>query len=109
MSDAIGIAKLETHMELLLKGQDRADQSRKELYQTVNHIDKKVDSLDYRMTSLENEFKEAKPTIAEFVATKNKVAGAGMLGKWLWAFGGFVLGAAAWLTGAIEAFKNLGK
>lgn len=109
MGDAVGLAKLETHMELLLKGQERAEQSQKELGSTVNIMDKKIDGLDYRLTTLETSFNEAKPTIAEFIATKNKVQGAGILGNWLWFIGGLILSGAAWVSGTMAYFGNGGK
>lgn len=110
MSTELGLAKLETKMEMILHGQDRAEQSRKELHQSVNALDKKVDGLEFRMQAMETSFKEARPTIDDFIATKHKVQGAGQLGKFLWTIGGLLLGAAAWATGIIQSIINgLGK
>ena len=110
MSNEIGLAKLETQMDMILKGQDRAETSRKELHQSVNILDKKIDGLEYRLSAVETAFRDAKPTIDEFIATKHKVQGAGILGRWIWAVGGVLLGAAAWASGVIQTIINgLGK
>ena len=105
MSDnpAVELAKVSSTLEHLIKVVENDAVSRKEIYRTLHDIDKKVDHTIYRINTLEGEFREAAPTIDEWIATKHKIQGAGWLGKTLWIIGGFLLGAAASTYGAISA------
>ena len=107
--NAIGLAKVETQLQFISKQIEHAESSRRETYQLIHNVDKKVDGIDYRLGSLETAFADAKPKIAEFMTYTNRVEGAGMLGRALWVFGGVILGAAAWLTGALQSITNMGK
>lgn len=97
-----GLAKVETQLSMVLSTLDRDAMDRKELYHSVHETVRKIDRMDYRLQSLEEKFANASPTIAEFITIKHKVEGAGMLGKALWAFGGFILAAAAWMAGIFQ-------
>lgn len=118
-SQAFELAKLSATVQHLIKSVEADAVSRKEIYRSLHDIDKKTDHAIYRLGALEDidkkvdkainrldnlevDFKEAAPTITEWIATKNKIQGAGWLGKTLWIIGGFLLGAAASTYGFIS-------
>lgn len=105
----VGLARVEEILKAVQGGMDRAEKSRKEMYQSVNGIELKLISVEHRITSLEKSFNDVSPTIAEFVVIKNRVQGAGNLGKYLWIFGGVLLSATAWVVGIFQSFNNWGK
>lgn len=50
---------------------------------------------DHRLAQVEQQLAAAGPTIKEFIEVKQRVTGAGVLGKWLWSAGGAILGMVA--------------
>lgn len=98
----ISIGKLTAQMDMVVKGMEDARQSRKEQYQGIQNLNEAVSSLVNRVGTVERQLMEVSPTIAEFIAIKHKVNGAGLLGKMLWAFGGVLLASIAWINGARE-------
>jgi len=82
-----------------------AEQSRGRMYEKIDATNdkieltnSKVDKLGWRLDALEQTMNNQAPTIAEFLTYKEQVRGAGRLGKFLWAMGGIILGAAASLA-----------
>lgn len=96
---AVSIARMEEQMKRLLADNEDARISRKENYLTLQNMEK-------RLIAVENHVTNAQPTLAEFVILKHKVAGAGVLGKWLWAVGGFLIGSVAMVAGFGRAIKT---
>ena len=58
--------------------------------------DEKMDDLlqrfDRRLENVEKQLASSAPTIEEFITIKHKVQGAGILGRWIWAGGGILVG-----------------
>ena len=50
-----------------------------------------IDNLTNKVNLLENQLIESAPVIKEALSIKQKLIGAGMLGKWVWAVGGGLL------------------
>jgi hypothetical protein len=69
---------------MVLKELSDAREDRKQQFTAIDDIRGSVLKLDHRMTSVEEALTTIRPTIDEFIQIKNKVLGAGRLGKWLW-------------------------
>ena len=76
-----------------------AKEARGKVYERIEATNQKVDHLGWRMDALEKTMNNQAPTIAEFLTYKEQVKGAGRLGKFLWAAGGLILGAAVSVSG----------
>lgn len=96
------VGRLTGQMELIISGMVDAKQSRNEQFNAINDLNKSVSNLVNRVATVERQLTEVSPTIAEFIAIKHKVNGAGYAGKILWAFGGIILASFAWINGARE-------
>ena len=99
----VGLARMQEQMKSLLDDMAEAKQSRKEQYKRIDEIGRDVTSVNHRLQIVETQLASSTPTIAEFVVMKNKIQGAGALGRWLWAFGGFLIGLIAWVIGIVPA------
>lgn len=89
------LAKLQN----LEEDMQEAKVSRKAVYEKIEATNTEVHKLAWRMDALERTLNSHAPTIAEFLAYKDQVRGAGKLGKLLWFIGGIVLSAAASIAG----------
>lgn len=105
----VGLARVEEILKAVQNGMERAEGSRKELHSSVNGIERNLVSVDHRLTLLEKQFSDVTPTINEFVVIKNRVQGAGSLGKYLWLFGGVLLSVSAWAVGIFQSIHSWGK
>ncbi|NUM72746.1 hypothetical protein HUU40_00150 [candidate division KSB1 bacterium] len=92
----IGFAVMQDQMKRIIEDNEDAKKSRKETYQKLEMMDKRLHLVEMHVST-------AAPTLAEFIVLKHKVAGAGLLGKWLWAFGGVLIGV---VFAGREAVKN---
>ena len=72
--------------------------SRQRVYAKLEQTDDKIDKIKNRVERLEHAITTMSPTVAEFLAYKAQVQGAGKLGKFLWWLGGILLSAAAALA-----------
>ena len=91
------LGRLEEGLRNIEKAIERSDASRKQLYDKIDGVDTKVTQMEMSIQHVTKELNEMKPTVAEYMSVKHKVAGAGWLGKMLWAAGGIILTAALWL------------
>lgn len=89
---AISIARTEEQMRFLTSDAVEAKESRKETY-------KSIEDIRSRLATVETQLASAAPTLAEFVVIKHKINGAGIFGKWLWAFVAFAIGSIAAVNG----------
>ena len=76
--------------------------SRQRMYDKLEQTDDKMGKIENRVERLEHAITTMSPTVAEFLAYKAQVQGAGRLGKFLWWIGGMVLGAAVALASGWE-------
>lgn len=98
------IARLAERMNTILEEMAQARDGRKHQYEKLEDLGRSILKLDNRVESVENSLARASPTIDEFITIKHKVAGAGMLGKYVWAIGGGLLSALAFGREAIFAW-----
>ena len=81
---------------------DGAERGRR-LWEEVNSLRDMMIRQGHRLDVIENSFASAKPTIDDVKAMKEKAAGAGMLGRALWIFGGWLMAAAVWIYASWES------
>lgn len=86
---------------------DNASESRRRVYEQLEDVKKgqgeqtqRLEAASTRLEAVEKSMEDAAPTLAEYRAYKQRVKGAGMLGRSLWIVGGAVLTCA----GAIYGF-----
>lgn len=96
----------DTLMQIILNNEKSAQDSRRIIHEKLDEIVKQnftilldQQRLDGRLRALELGQESIKPHIDEFNRYKERVAGAGILGRWLWWMGGGVLALAAYVVG----------
>lgn len=100
-STEVQMARMDERLQQILREMGLDRDGRKQQYEKLESINKAVALLDTRVKGVEDGLNKASPTIDEFITIKHKVAGAGMLGKWVWAFGGGLLSTLAFGREAI--------
>ena len=93
------LGKVLAKLDNIERDMGEAREARKRVYERIELSDQKIDRLTWRMNVLEATMNQHAPTIAEFLAYKQQVAGAGRLGKFLWFLGGIILSAAVTVSG----------
>ncbi|MEP2706519.1 MAG: hypothetical protein ABJQ71_05955 [Roseibium sp.] len=83
---------------------NNSSESRRRVYERLNEVSEilhgmalKQAQIDQRMAMMEETYAAAAPTLTKFSKTKQRVVGAGMLGRVLWRIGAALLGAACTL------------
>lgn len=83
-----------------------ASESRKKVYEAQEATSRDLIRINHRLENVENEVRAIRPTSEEYLEMRNRVRGAGTLGRWLWkgvlalfAVAGWVVSAYTWLTG----------
>lgn len=84
----VQIARFDERLQRLLQETELARDGRKQQYEKLESISQNVALLETRVKGVEEGLNKASPTIDEFITIKHKVTGAGLLGRWLWFFGG---------------------
>lgn len=69
--------------------------SRRRLHDKIDGLEKTIDGLDRRLEQLEKAVTTTNPMFTEYQAYRQRMIGAGMVGRWLWFLGGILLSAAA--------------
>jgi hypothetical protein len=72
-----------------------SDDSRRRLHEKVDGLEKSFWGLDSRMEVMEKAVTSTSPMFTEYQAYRQRVIGAGIVGRWLWFAGGILLSAAA--------------
>ena len=91
----IQLAKITIQMEMISSELVEAKERRRKQYKTQEELNYTLLSINNRLTAVEQSIAESAPTLREFVEYKHKVIGAGLMGKWLWAVGGVLIGSIA--------------
>jgi hypothetical protein len=77
----------------------RATDGRKFMYEKIEGYARDVQSLTHQMAIVVRDVAEMKPNVQDWIASRNKAAGAAMVLRLVWIFGGAALGAAGWAIG----------
>lgn len=91
-SAAVLLARLEERLRTLFENQEKEERSKDKLEQTLSGLKDSIQKMDVRLKSVEDSLAKSEPTIEEFITIKHKVVGAGILGKWVWAGAGAIIG-----------------
>jgi len=84
--------QLEGHLE---SDRINSSDSRRRLHEKIDGLEKTIDNLDRRLEHVEKVMSTTNPMFTEYMAYKQRVIGAGIVGRWLWFIGGILLSAAA--------------
>lgn len=105
---AIQMARIEERVKIVMDELQEAAASRKEQYKAMEKMNLAMQALSQRVQTMEETFSKNAPALAEYIATKNKIIGAGIMGKWIWAAVGGLLGFIASGKGIATWFSKLG-
>lgn len=86
------MARLDERLKSIFSELESARDGRKQQYESLEKLGRSLMTIEGRVVNVENSLAKATPTLDEFIVIKHKVIGAGILGKWLWAIGGGLLG-----------------
>jgi Flp pilus assembly protein TadB len=70
-------------------------ESRRQMHVKQDDLEKRMWNVDYRMENLEKTVSATSPFLTEYQTYRQRVIGAGMVGRGLWFLGGILLSAAA--------------
>jgi len=90
-SNEVKLARLEERMSSLLVVMEVLNSSNQKQLAKLDEMNISILTLNNRVEKVENNLALASPTLQEFIATKNKVMGAGTLGKYVWMAIGVIL------------------
>ena len=88
----VQLARLEERLNQVLQGMAQDRESLKRQYEKTEELAQSITKLDGRMGQVEQSLTQQAPTIEEFITIKHRVVGAGMMGKWVWAIAGGLIG-----------------
>lgn len=103
----VQLGRMIGQQDMILRELGHAAEGRKAQYTAIEEVKGSVLLLNSRMETVEGSLTKFTPTIEEFISIKQKVVGAGKLGKFLWAAGAIILALAAKFHGEILSW--LGK
>lgn len=83
-SPEVQMARIDERMKNILNQLERAEAGRKQQYEVNESIKASMVKIGDRLEGVEKSLAVQAPTIQEFITIKQKVVGAGMLGRWLW-------------------------
>jgi hypothetical protein len=100
------LARIESQME---SERLNSAESRRQMHLKLDDLEKRMWNVDFRMETTEKAVNATNPFFTEYQAYRERVIGAGIVGRWLWWIGGIILTAAAsiaatyaWLVGHIK-------
>ena len=82
--------------------EEAASSARRELHRKFETLSEKVSGLTNKVEMILGDLVDIKPTVAAVEMAKQRAIGAGLLGKLLWAVGGGLIAAGAWLISHIK-------
>ena len=91
-SPEVQMARLEERLKVILARLDEARSDQQTQQNQMGLITQTLQNMANRVENVESSLATAKPTIEEFITIKHRVVGAGMMGKWVWAIAGGLLG-----------------
>lgn len=100
-SPEVQMARLDERLKSILSELVQAREDGRHQYAKLEDLGRAVVSVENRVVSVENSLAKASPTIDEFITIKHKVQGAGVIGKWVWAIGGGIIGMIFTMRGSI--------
>jgi hypothetical protein len=99
-SDERAIGRLEGKIDLMLAEQEKAAQARKQTYEKLDALDRKVDATKGEVASVDARLKKVEEPVAEFSRWRERFIGMALLITFV---AGSIGAAAAWVAGKIMA------
>lgn len=100
-SSEVQVARFDERFQMLVERFGTWETKQEEQHQSIERLSRSIEKVDSRIANVEEQVAAAHPTIQEFISIKQKVVGAGTIGKWLWYSGVFLLGLVATFREAI--------
>lgn len=102
----VQLARLEERIKTILNQMESDRERRDNTDRKLDEYNRLLVTINSRLEKVEGSIAEAAPNIKEFMDFKQKLSGAGILGRWLWLAAGTLIGflysmrteIAAWLT-----------
>lgn len=88
----VQLARLDERLQHISENQKSEQEFKRWIREQLTEITTNQGNLNNRMSTLEQSFAKNAPTIEEFITIKHKVVGAGVVGKWIWAILGGLIG-----------------
>lgn len=91
-SPEVQMARLEERLKTMMQWMAEAKNDQKANNEFLIKMEQSIIAIGSRVQGVEESLAKASPTIDEFITIKHKVVGAGIMGKWVWAIGGGIIG-----------------
>lgn len=102
----VTVAVIKTQLEQLITDSREAKEARKVQYQAIEGLALSLQTVEYRMKSVEVFIEENRLTLAEVTALKYKAVGAGWAGRMLWILATLTISGAAWIWATWKAWTG---
>jgi len=99
-SDERAIGRLEGKIDLMLAEQEKAAAARKQTYEKLDALNRKVDATESKVGSVDARLKKVEEPVAEFARWRERFIGMALLITFI---AGSIGAAAAWLGGKVMA------
>jgi hypothetical protein len=96
---ALIVSRLDSIDKTLAEDRKTSTESRGKVYGRLEGMSKQMTDVEGRVVTLEAHITSMSPTVEEFVTYKERVRGAGVLGRLLWMVGGVLLTSAVAISG----------
>lgn len=97
----VQLARMDERMGMILSDLEEAKERRRDQYIWNETIKGSLSVLNGRLANVEASVSKSEPTLQDFIKIKHEVAGAGKLGRWVWAAAGAAIGVIATSRGFI--------
>lgn len=87
----VQMARLQEQMKQVIDGMEHSRRLHEKSDERSDRMEQTIDRIDRRLNDVEKQLATNAPTIEEFITIKHQVKGAGILGRWIWAAGGFLI------------------
>lgn len=81
----VQMARIQEQMKSLISELERSNRGREHTDSQIDKLSESMSKLHIRMEKVEEQLTSNAPVIQEFITIKQKVTGAGVAGKWVWA------------------------
>jgi len=96
---AVDVAVIKEQLRSIAQDMQEARAARKAQYEQNERQSETLLKIEHRLQTVETFVTESRPTLQEYRDLKNKVAGAGWMGRWLYVLAGASIGFAASVFG----------
>lgn len=88
----VRVTRLEEQLRFLVDDAKEAKINRKGQYESIEYLRQAMSTMAGEVTEVKSKLAGQAPTIEEFITIKQKVVGAGKMGKVIWVIGAFMIG-----------------